>query len=286
MNKDSYRIYDTGIRYSNNTEERKAWREPYAHYSTFHRVLNMLRDEGFTIEKDAETARCIRKDYYIGRRGDLEVEGRKFPAGFEITFFQNVNIKNPNGGRYDFDKFQLMPYMIGLQYIKYMRKIVDFLNYMKDLDDKSDYRYKYAEDQIKALYVSEWHHEQTDMNFKLSDLDGSTGEPSYNMLDRDKKEILNGQIKYFRYWDGRIRRGKVYHHINNMWFVILDKYNYTCEASFYLFDLSPDDYLGRKKTPRLPKEYQERRKQLEGMKTKELINELKRRGVAAKLERK
>ena len=73
MSKNSYRIYDTTIYYRNNTVNAPkgldSWRFKYPHFGTLHRIFNMLRAEGFTIENDAEVAKCIRRDYYIGRRG-------------------------------------------------------------------------------------------------------------------------------------------------------------------------------------------------------------------------
>ena len=139
MNKNNYRIHDTTIYYRNNTVKvpkgADSWRFKYPHFGTLHRIFNMLRAEGFTIENDAEVAKCIRDDYYIGRRGDLELYAHRYPAGFEIIFFQNIVIENQNGGRYDFDKFQKMPYMIRLRFIKYRDKIIALLKSVEDLED-------------------------------------------------------------------------------------------------------------------------------------------------------
>ena len=282
MSKNSYRIYDTTIYYRNNTVEAPngldSWRFKYPHFGTLHRIFNMLRAEGFSIENDAEVAKCIRRDYYIGRRGDLELYAHRYPAGFEIMFFQNVVIENKNGGRYDFHKFQKMPYMIRLRFMKYRDKIIALLKSVEDLKDESKADPRLAEEWIKARYVEEWHHEQKDMNFLLSDLDGQTQE-SYNGRDRDEKTLHNGDVKYFRHWDGRLYRGRVYHNINNMWWVILDRFTVRNVASFELFDLTPEDNRRRQAKPRIPEAYQKRRQAIEDTKTRELVNELRRRGV-------
>ena len=282
MSKNSYRIYDTTIHYRNNTVNAPkgldSWRFKYPHFGTLRRIFNMLRAEGFTIENDAEVAKCIRRDYYIGRRGDLELYAHRYPAGFEIMFFQNVVIENKNGGRYDFHKFQRMPYMIRLRFMKYRDKIIALLKSVEDLKDESKADPRLAEEWIKARYVEEWHHEQKDMNFLLSDLDGQTQE-SYNGRDRDEKTLHNGDVKYFRHWDGRLYRGRVYHNINNMWWVILDRFTVRNVASFELFDLTPEDNRRRQAKPRIPEAYQKRRQAIEDTKTKELMNELRRRGV-------
>ena len=282
MSKNSYRIYDTTIYYRNNTVEAPngldSWRFKYPHFGTLHRIFNMLRAEGFSIENDAEVAKCIRRDYYIGRRGDLELYAHRYPAGFEIMFFQNVVIENKSGGRYDFDKFQKMPYMIRLRFMKYRDKIIALLKSVEDLKDESKADPRLAEEWTKARYVEEWHHEQKDMNFLLSDLDGQTQE-SYNGRDRDEKTLHNGDVKYFRHWDGRLYRGRVYHNINNMWWVILDRFTVRNVASFELFDLTPEDNRRRQAKPRIPEAYQKRRQAIEDTKTRELVNELRRRGV-------
>lgn len=282
MKKNSYRIYDTTVYYCNNTVKApdgpRAWRFKYPHFGTLHRIFNMLRDEGFTIEKDAEVAKCIRRDYYIGRRGDLEFYAHRYPAGFEIKFFQNVVFENPNGGRYDFREFQKMPYLIRLHFTKYSNKIVALMKLLEDLADETKLDPRLAEEWIKARYVEEWHHEQKNMNFNLSDLDGQTQEP-YNGRDRDKKTLHNGDVKYFRHWNGRLYRGRVYHNINNMWWVIVDRFTVRNVASFDLFDLTPEDNRRRQAKPRIPEEYQKRRQAIEDTKTRELVNELRRRGV-------
>lgn len=291
MNKDCYSIYDTSLSFVNNTESNGPdwYRQRFHHYALLHRVFNMLRNEGFEIEKDKNVHKVIRKNYFVGRRGDLQLHAERYPRGFKIEFFQNVSFENPNGGRYDFEKFQKMPYLIRLQYIKYMNKIVYIVNHLEDLaPDQSRLNPKLAEEWIKARYVEEWHHEQKDMNFNLTDTDGEE-QPLYNGLDRDKKVLRNGDIKYFRHWNGYLYRGRVYHNINNMWWVIVDKYTVRNIAAFDLFDLTPEDNLHRMKDPTRSegyKKYMSHLEKLEAEKTKDLVIELKRRGYAVKIERK
>lgn len=282
MMRNSYTLYDTCISYRNNTikSPQGAWSRnfKYPHFGTLHRIFNMLRDEGFTIENDEEVAKCIRRDYYTGRRGDLEFYASRYPAGFEIEFFQNVVVNNPCGGRYDFDKFQKMPYLIQLQFKKYQNKIIRLLTSLEDVEDRTKVRPRFAEDKIKANYMESWHHEQNDMNFSLSDLDGQTQEV-YNGRDRNNLVLHNGDIKYFRNHKGYLCRGRIYHNINNMWWVIVDRFTVQNVACFELFDLRPEDNRHRRVRPRIPEEYQKRREAIKNTKTKELVNELRRRGI-------
>lgn len=288
MGKDYYCIHDTCFSFVNETE-RQLWCEHHSHYGTFHRVLNMLKDNGFDVWKDRTVPKILQKDHYAGQLGDLKFKAERYSIGFKIDFYQDVSAKNPNGGYYDFDKFRHMPYIIRLQYMKYMKKIVYFMNLNFDVEDKTVYPHRLAEDKIKADYVRSPHYPQTDMDFNLSDLDGMTP-PEWNGTDdRDGRVIHNGEVKYFRNYDGRLYRGKVYHHINNMWWVILNRYEVRNIACFELFDLSSEDNLRRMKDPSSSNAAQKYRKHLEKLseeQTKDLVTELKRRGYAVKIERK
>lgn len=243
----TYRIHDTTISFANNTERSPdgAWlKHKFIHYGYFYQLLNMLDIEGFNVQKDPEVDKIIRNNYWIGKRGDLEFQAEKYPNGFKIQFFQNVVYENPNGGKYDFDKFQKMPHIVRLQYQKYMNRLICLLKGITDVKDETSRSPKLAEEWIKCRYVESCHHEQKDTDFDLRSLDGQT-QPPYNGLDRDKKTIRNGQIKYFRGRDGYLYRGRVYHDLNNMWWVITDKYTVRKVAAFELFDLGPDDKRGR-----------------------------------------
>ena len=92
-----------------------------------------------------------------------------------------------------------------------------------------------AEQQIKNDYMDSFHHPQQGTDFNLSELDGTRGQV-YGDTDRDGKTLLNGQIKSFPGYKGKIKRGKIYHNINNMWWVILSEYERLNIASFNFFD--------------------------------------------------
>lgn len=244
----------------------------------------MLAADGFDVQKDPEVHKIIRRDYYIGKFHDLEFAARKYQNGFEIEFFQNVNFENPNGGRHDFDKFLKMPRMIRLYFVKFKNKIVNLLkSLVPGICDNSTLSPKLAEEWIKCRYVESCHHKQENTNFDLQILDGQT-QPPYNGLDRDKKTIRNGEIKYFRGSDGYLYRGRVYHNLNSMWWVIVDKYTVTNIANFKLFDLGADDKRGRLARPRVPAEYLAKQKAIEQSTSKELFAELRRRGLKVKIQ--
>lgn len=59
---------------------------------------------------------------------------------------------------------------------------------------------------------------------------------NYNCRSKDGNHIKNGEIKYFYDRNRKLQRGIISHNINNMWWVILNNYEYRNVASFELFD--------------------------------------------------
>jgi hypothetical protein len=225
--------------------EKKSW----LHYSVLHRILNFMKSRGFEIGRDPrieQQFKCLTKDHWYGRKGDLEFKAERYPRGFKIEFFQNIVFVNPCGGYYDFDKFEKMPYLIRLSMINTLNHIEKFMNSLgiTKTHGKSANDFKLAEDKIKFHYVDSCHHEQKDMNFYLYEV--KHNQPDYNCTDRDKKRIENGQVKYYRDRNGRLKRGVVFHNINNMWWVKLNKLDYSNEACFNLFDPTPGDFAKRR----------------------------------------
>lgn len=273
----TFSIRDTTISFRNKDEQNvNGWfRYRFKHYGVQHRMFNMLRTKGFEIRHDDSVNKVIRRNYFIGRKGELRFKSHRYPNGFEITFFQEINIKNPNGGFYDFDKFKKMPYLIKKQFILICAIISEFLENFAENKTISEYRS--AKDQIKFNYVNSCHHPQKDMNFNLSDLNGTTCEHSYNNADRDGKTIFNGDFKYFRDYNGYLACGTVYHNINNMWWVIVNDNDIKNIADFELFDISDSDYRKRVKKGKPPQKFTEKMEVLSQCSVKELRRELKRR---------
>ena len=280
---DEFWITDTKIRFTT-SEERLSYRfrEQYRHYSYFYQILHMLEDEGFEVEKDRETLKhykLISRDHWYGRRGDLEFKANKFPAGFEIEFFQNVSFVNPNGGEYDFDKLEKMPYMIRLQYTLYMRKIVEKLKTLTEVKDTTNPTAKMAEEKIKIDLAFNWHF-FPDTNF---DLQTDTREPeSYYRKDRNGKTIHNGDVKYFRQrWNGYISRGRVFYRANMHWWVIINDREAVIVNNRDLFDDFPSSEPARVAPDRTPEAFKrlQRRREKKKAAATELIKNLENHGV-------
>lgn len=72
--------------------------------------------------------KAIYRDHYVGSYGDLQVKFHQSGMMTEIKFFQNVSTVNPNGGEYDFDKEDKMPYLVKLRYRWILQKLCAFLD--------------------------------------------------------------------------------------------------------------------------------------------------------------
>lgn len=280
MNTYSISRRNCSIAYNNVDERRGTFDRNYKHYGLFHRLMNFMRTMGYAIEKDPEVLKnykCIAYCHWYGRKGDLEFSAEFYPAGFIVKFFQNVNFENPHGGKYDFDKWDKMPYTIRLEMIRTMRHVREFMQEF-GLKDTSDPVYNDAESQVKLRFVKCFHHPQKDMGFDLHDLDGTVGSAyATNNKDRDGKEILNGDIKYTRDYRDYLVRGRVYYDLNSNWVVILNKNEWIVRSCWELFDLQDSEVRGRFSHKKPPKEYQHKIEILHGMKTAWLEKELRRR---------
>lgn len=278
---ETFKIRDTTLEYRHNRNEKYGSEHP--HYKLFDEVMHFLGQIGFYVGKNKEVDKhykILSKDHRQGRYADLEFKANRYPSGFEIKFYQNVVHENIHGGYYDFDKVAKMPYLIKKQFLLTIKKLSGFL-ISQGIENKTEPIYKTAEDKIKAEYVRSWHHPQNDMIFNLSDLDGTNNKGLY-CIDRDGKEIHNGDIKYSRDWNGYLIKGRVYQDINTNWIMILNKSDITYISCHNLFDLSKNDSRCRVKRAIVPTEYLSKRECLSRATNKELLRELRRRNAIKK----
>ena len=220
----------------------RIWSPEEDNHTALQAVLDMLRSRGWTIQTDQEILErypILADDYFEGQKGDLKFKAKQLPACSNLEFYQDINTKNRHGGRYDFDKLIMMPYLIRCQFLVELKHIKNFLVGL-GYTDQSDPILKTAEGKIKLHFVKSCHHPQESMSFNLKNIDGQTSD-TYNSTGEDGKIIRNGDIKYFRDHKGRLMRGTVYHNINNMWWVLINKHYYRNMADFELFDLTPEN---------------------------------------------
>lgn len=270
-------IRDTTLSFYRGKIPHSLEREGNPHFENYLLLKRLLGKLGFYVEYDKRVAKDwprIKKDFMVGRYGDLKFKMSYAPNCFKITFYQDINFENPNGGYYDFDKRKKMPYLIGLQFDLILGKIFEFFNNAGWRIELKDNQYK-GEAYIIASYIDSFHHPQ-DKWFSLEEIDGETNEGTYG-CDRDGKKMYNGEMKYFRGYDGYLRRGKVYRDINGNWFFLEADKTVSLHWHNCYFDLSADEPRGRKKKEKIPEGYLMRKMYLHSCSTKELERELRRR---------
>lgn len=198
-------------------------------------IFKLLKERGFIIQTDRgilERYPILADTHWEGSKGGLLFKSKIYPAGFKFEFYQEVNTENQNGGYYDFDKFDKMPYLIRCEFLitlKYICKLIEQEGF-KNVE-KPDF--KYAIDDVM-------HRIKDCIHYKEGKESPDYEIPAYNAKDKDGKQLRNGQLKYFRDGKGRFRRGTIYHNINNMWWVVLNRFEFSNVASFQFFDMTPE----------------------------------------------
>lgn len=204
-------------------------------------IFEKMTVRGWFIQTDQRILRdyaCLAGDHFEGQKGDLKFKAEKYRMGFKIEFFQEVNTVNRSGGYYDFDKLTLMPYLIRCCFL------VE-LNHVKAVCEAEGYK-DHSEPVKQRAFDKVMYRIKDSCHYKEGKELPEYEIESYNSKDKDGKQLRNGQLKYFRDHKGCLRKGIVYHNINNMWWVIINKYEYTNEASFYFFDLDSEENRKRK----------------------------------------
>jgi hypothetical protein len=224
-------LYDTGVHvWEEHVDER-------AMQTVFFSVLSTLRSRGFMIERDRHTLKnytSIADSYWYGRKGDLEFNTNTAGRTIEVEFYQNVlkdKDSNPNGGRYDFDKFKRMPRilrtMVIVEMTNVIRRLLDY-GYTLRKDD-----FPAGRDRTLLRSVLRAVEHDFDEGNPLAEFNRHWGKDRFNRdeagwptlkeytsgmytVDRDKQPILNGDTLYFRD-HGRLMVGKVYPSMGNQW---------------------------------------------------------------------
>ena len=283
----AYKNFHLGFRYDETKINKNKFRtSSYTHYGIWKGLLNYLKQCGFKIkvpDNIKKHHKCLTPSHrygYIESSGyKLEFKTSIFPVGFELDFFQNHNIINKNGGQYDFDKHQLMPYLCKKMCELYIKKISNFLqknyNTTTNIIDKRKLT-SYEKIVLHFQTSSFTRNKITSLNEVSSFM--SNYDNDCNSLDKNKNKLVCGEVKYTYGYNGRLIKGTVYHNINNMWWLIPNASEYYNKASFELFDITPEILkVRRNKRYRIPESYKKKTESLKKLSLKDLECEIKRR---------
>ncbi len=198
-------------------------------WPVYHALRDVLRKAGFTFHQDPHIRkryRCLAKTHHAGSRRDVHFISQIYPIGFNFEFYEDVVRDNRNGGRYHFDKMRKMPYLRRLAVVAAHRKIIACLEGLGYVDKS----YQAPQDSMKCILARRLEIEE----FHGKDF-YSKGVASYNSKESDGVHLKDGDLRYFRSYSGHLCRGRVYHNLNNMWWVAVDPFCAQNIASFELF---------------------------------------------------
>lgn len=192
-------------------------------------IVRHLRMRSFKVRLDAETKRhysTICRNHHEGAKGELRFKMRLSGRCLEVIFFQNLVYINPNGGQYDFDRRQKMPYLIGKQYELERGKLADLVLNVAGCTLQLDRKL------IGIDLVMSRRKEIED--FHGNDFYAKPPQP-YNSRSATGCPVKDKEVVYFvDYMTRRWSRGIAYHNINNMWWVLLSSGQVRNMASFDL----------------------------------------------------
>lgn len=202
------------------------------------RIWTLLSERGYSVGPDPflEPFGSIKRMGRHGKRGGLEFVVYASGRHVSVEFFQNVaNVSNPNGGRYDFNKLERMPYLLRLRARLDMAAIKTLLS-AAGFDDTTPYRCASASAEVRRRNEA-WRK------------DSPVHE--YNRRDADGARLDDGVLRYYRDHKGYLRRGVVVHNINNMWWVIENEAAFCNRWSGELFTFDPQKHSARRDMSRV-----------------------------------
>jgi hypothetical protein len=291
----SYRTYDTKLMVATvknpppSDRRRADWGPGFRSpdWETFNRLLEVLRERGFAVSRDPRHEKNFPSLSGFHRlaaaktpHGLIEVACEATPIGCGFEFFQEVVTVNRNGGRYDFDKLEKMPYLIRKKFEGAVAAMVAHLSsrgfvpvervaspvrempirFRLGISEGTTAPATEAElsAAAKAFFDDSWNGEYERKRGTMRFLRDETGWPAQSEIpadgrrDRDGNLIVQGAFRLFRDRGGRIARGRVYGGINGMWMVVYGpgQRDRTHLSSLELFSGDPRSMPRRSAKPR------------------------------------
>jgi hypothetical protein len=241
-------------------DERKAWEARFKR-DVFTRVVQMLSRLSWACavppKEEAQNSASFALNFRSCSKGDLKGELHISGRCIDFKMWQSVNTptRPDHGGRYESDLEGCMPYPLRLEMERTRRRIRDYLcnvftGYEFDPKRYTSHRKPLAMtamEQIQQKYAESCHFKGDLAKYEISD---------YKRKSADGVMLQHGQRVWFADWHGRICTGTAFYNINNMWWVVTGKYDYTNNADFELYVKCPEN-------PRVKRNSKLRRQRLE-----------------------
>lgn len=234
----------------------------------FTRIVQTLRHLGWACavppKAEKQNSASFALNYRNCSKGDLKGELGISGCHIKFDMWQGVNTptRPDHGGKYESNLEGCMPYRLRLEMERTRRRIRDYLcsvftAYEFDTKHRSIYRKPLAltaMERIEQRYAESWHFkgDLTTPNargeaYKIED---------YNRKSADGVLLQHGQRVWFADRRGRICEGTALYNINNMWWIVTGRYDYTNEGCFHIYAKCPEN-------PRIRRNGELRRKRLE-----------------------
>ncbi len=229
-------------------------------------VAAMLRRKGWNIwvpyneHQDGKNGKAFDRRwaerYRKGVKNGLEVQLYISGCHLECQMWENVNdhsADNSNGGKYIFDKENKMPYLLKVLTNLTKKHVYEHLE--KHYEAKPGKVFKVCNFKRKKALDSVFESIKSSCHYKLelghAEITGNNDKSS------DKLKIEHGMNVYFTDWHGRILKGVAYYDLNQNWYVVTGKWDYSVVSCFDIFVSKPEN-LRVKRNERIA------RKRLEG----------------------
>lgn len=201
----------------------------YPHKHIWDETISFLKGQGFRVFQQPQFKKggdydSLGDKHISGSKNRLFFDSEVYPAGFRLEFYQNINRDNKNGGQYDFDKYKKMPKKQRTLFNLTVKKLIAHLVEKFDLKfyDQSNLQFPpLTAEQLILKHLSEncW----DDRVFtSMDEIEGTMSDYDHNQNSTSgvKDTLKCGEVRYFEDYQHNIRKGKVYHYINNMWWEV------------------------------------------------------------------
>lgn len=201
-----------------------------------------------------------------GLQAELGVNGRSV----ELEMWQDVTpSENKNGGKYDFDKLERMPYVLRLEVERTRRHVIKALCEAHSGYSVRPPKISSPNPDPLAWFNDSWDGEYERKRGEHRFKRGADGWPNDEELkpwarkDRDGVELRHGDVRYLRNYKGYLMCGRIYGGINGRWTLVYGpgKRDYTCAQANEFFTCSAGSvpskvYPARERRKRLEREMQ------------------------------
>ena len=181
------------------------------------------------------------RNFRYCRKGDLQAQLSISGRHIELEMWQDVaNREHPKSGRYDYGKEARMPYLLRLEMERTRRRIRDYLCGVFD-----GYRFD-PPNQPRGFYgltARAWIEREVSRCWHYKPELGRRGgeEHAYNSKSGEGYVITHGSRVWTTDYKGRMVTGTAFYNINNMWWVIIGRYECLNVACFEIYTQRPAD---------------------------------------------